>query len=93
MRRQLRMYRVKDGELDAWIDEWRTNVLPLRRAAGFEVVGPWVDREEQLFVWVVGHDAFESADEEYYASPERAALDPDPTRHLAETRTWLLEDA
>jgi len=93
MRWQLRMYRVKDGELDAWIDEWRRRVLPLRRSAGFEVLGPWVEREERLFVWLLGHHDFEAADAAYYASPERTSLDPDPARHLEEIRSWLMEDA
>jgi hypothetical protein len=93
VRFQLRMYRVKPDEMDEWIGEWRENVLPLRRAKGFTVLGPWVRREEDLFVWLVGHEDLESANEAYYTSPERAALDPDPARHLAETNAWILEEA
>lgn len=77
--------------MDAWIREWRAHVLPLRLAKGFDVVGPWVRREENLFVWLVGHDELEDANDAYYASPERAMLVPDPTRHLAATETWILE--
>lgn len=90
---QLRMYRVRAGEMDEWISEWREHVVPLRRANGFTVLGPWIRREEDLFVWLVGHEELEAANEAYYASPERAALDPDPARHLAETSTWILEEA
>jgi hypothetical protein len=91
MQFQLRMYRVRPGEMDDWIDEWRRHVLPLRRAKGFTVVGPWVRREEDLFVWLIGHDELEAANEAYYTSPERAALDPDPARHLAETNAWVID--
>lgn len=91
MQWQLRVYRVKDGELEDFAREWREHVLPLRRAAGFEVLGPWTSAQGE-FVWLVGHDDLESADAAYYASPERTMLDPDPARHLAETRTWLLEE-
>ncbi len=91
MRFQLRMYRVKPGEMGEWLREWREGVLPLRRAQGFSVVGPWVGREEDLFVWLVGHEDLEAANEGYYASPERQALDPDPARHLEKTETWIVE--
>jgi hypothetical protein len=91
MRYQLRMYRVKPGALDEWVREWREYVLPLRRSRGFEVLGPWIRREDDLFVWLIGHDDLEEANASYSASPERAALDPDPARHLAETSTWILE--
>jgi hypothetical protein len=88
---QLRMYTIKPGELDDWVNEWREHVLPLRRAHGFAVVGPWVRREEDLFVWLIGHENLAAANEAYYASPERRSLDPDPARHLRETRTWHVD--
>ena len=91
MQWQLRMYRVKDGEWDAWLAGWRRHVLPLRRAKGFEVRGPWRTEDGQ-FVWLLGHDGLTRADSDYYASPERAAVEPDPARHVAEARTWTMED-
>jgi hypothetical protein len=90
---QLRVYRVREGELDEWVEEWRERVLPLREAAGFEVLGPWVTPAEHRFVWIVGHDEFEIADAAYYQSPERAALQPDPARHLEDVQTFLMEPA
>jgi hypothetical protein len=91
MQFQLRMYRVKSGEMDDWVSEWREHILPLRRALGFTVVGPWLRREEDLFVWLVGHEDLRAANEAYYASPERKELDPDPARHLGATETWIVE--
>ena len=91
MRFQLRMYRVRPGEMDEWIREWSEQVLPLRRRQGFSVLGPWVAREEDLFVWLVGHRDLEAANAAYYASPERRSLDPDPARHLAETNAWIVQ--
>jgi hypothetical protein len=85
------MYRVREGELDEWVTEWREHVLPLRRAHGFEVLGPWIVRGENRFVWIIGHEDVEAANEAYYGSPERQALEPDPTRHLAETQAWLMD--
>ena len=89
MRLLLRIYTIRPGELEDWIAEWRTSVLPLRRRLGFDVLGAWVSEEESTFTWLLGYDGpggIEAANEAYYASPERAALDPDPARHIAEAR-------
>jgi hypothetical protein len=66
-------------------------ILPLRRKYGFEVVGAWTARDEDTFVWIIGHAEFEAANERYYASPERVSLDPDPTRHLAESDAKMMD--
>jgi hypothetical protein len=88
---QLRDYTVKAGAMDEWLAEWARVVHPLRRQFGFEVVGAWVSRDENRFVWIIGHSDFEARDRAYYESPERSGLDPDPARHLARTTTLLLD--
>jgi NIPSNAP len=92
MQWQLRLYRAKEGELEEFVREWRERVLPLRRAHGFDVIGPWVT-EDRRFAWIVGHEDLAAADAEYYASAGRAAIVPDPARHLAETEHIAMEDA
>ena len=88
---QLRSYVVKQGEMDEWLTEWREKVVPLRLEFGFEVVGAWVIGEESRFVWIVRHDGdFEARDKDYYASPERKAIAPDPARHLADVETMMM---
>jgi hypothetical protein len=82
MRYQLRTYGVLPGHAEDFAREWREQVVPLRRRHGFEVVGGWIVEEGDRFVWIVGHEDFEAADRAYYESPERAAMDPDPRRHL-----------
>jgi hypothetical protein len=82
---QLRIYTIREGEFDEWVQEWSAHVAPLRRGLGFDVLGPWVDREQRTFVWLLGYDreeGFAAADERYYASEERHAIDPDPARHI-----------
>ena len=40
-------------------------------------------------IWLLGYDGpdgIEAANASYYDSPERAALDPNPARHIAEAR-------
>jgi hypothetical protein len=88
---QLRDYRVKTEELDEWLAEWREQVYPLRLVSGFELVGAWIAREQNRFVWIIGHDDLQAANDAYYASPDRAAMDPDPARHLARVEETRLE--
>ena len=88
---QLRSYVVKQGEMDEWLAEWRSKVVPLRCEFGFEIVGAWVIEQESRFVWIVGHDGdFAGRDKDYYASPERKAIAPDPARHLENVETKMM---
>lgn len=93
MRFQLRTYRVKPGLMDEWLESFATGALPVRRQFGFSVLGPWVVRDEDRFIWIVGHEDFEAADKAYYESPERAALDPPPTHYLDEVVTVMMDAA
>ena len=90
---QLRMYKAKEGELDVFIREWRTGVVPLRRKFGFKVEGAWSIPSKNEFIWIISYDGpegFEARDAAYYASPERKGLSPDPARHLTHTDTRLM---
>jgi hypothetical protein len=92
LRYQHREYLVERGRLDDFVGEWREHVLPLRLALHCGLLGPWLDREASRFVWIVGYDGdLEEANARYYASPERAAMDPDPARLIEEQRLVLLE--
>ena len=94
---QLRISRVHDGRLEEFLSGWAGGVAPLRERFGFRVDGAWAAVGEDTFCWLLSHDgdeaAFREADARYYASPERAALDPDPARLLAETRTLFVRAA
>lgn len=90
----LRIYTIRAGEMEEWIAEWRAHVVPLRRRLGFTVLGAWVSEEESTFTWLLGYDGpdgLEAANAAYYHSPERAALDPDPARHIAEARQLAVQ--
>ncbi len=97
MATQLREYVIVDGALDQFVEEWRTQLAPLRRSLGFGIDGAWTVPGEHRFVWLLSHpggwDAFEEADRRYFASPERAAIRPDPARLIQEQVTRRLEPA
>jgi hypothetical protein len=91
---QLREYRIRDGQMDAWIAGWTDGVVPLRLEFGFEILGAWVDRQDDRFVWLIGYsgaDGFDAANERYYASPKRAALRPEPSELIEEARKVMVE--
>jgi hypothetical protein len=89
---QLRSYEVRPGEMEEWLEEWSRLVLPLRLEHGFELVGAWQIEDGDRFVWILAYDGdFAAADADYYASPARAALDPDPARHLENAETRMLQ--
>ena len=77
-----------------WIEEWRSRIVPLRVTAGFKVLGAWIVDGTDQFVWIISYDgpkAWQEAESDYYASPERKALQPDPARHLAQTSARLMK--
>ena len=93
MTSQLREYTVKPGEMDEWIAEWRAQIVPLRMKAGFKVLSAWTVDGTDQFVWIIAYDgpkSWQDAEADYYGSPERKAVQPDPARHLAHTSARLM---
>ena len=71
---QLRDYRIKPGHMDDWVAGWESGIVPLRRQEGFTIVGAWLDRAHNRFVWLVGYsgsDGFDAGEARYHALPER----------------------
>ena len=96
MATQLRDYRIVAGSLDQFVDEWLTQIAPIRRETGFTIERAWTVDSESRFVWVLSYpgdwDAFDAADRTYYASPARAAIDPDPARLIESQATARLTE-
>ena len=90
MATELRDYRITHGELEQWVEEWRSGIAPLRRELGFTIERAWRVDEDSRFVWLLSHPgdwaAFEAADRAYYDSPQRMSLEPNPAR-LIEDQT------
>lgn len=91
---QLRDYRIRHGQMDEWVSQWRTRIVPLRTEAGFDVIGAWVDAPNDRFVWLLGYsgaDGFHAADDRYYASQQRRELHPDPAALIEEARQSMVD--
>ena len=90
MEYQLRLYEAKPGERELFIEEWRDVIVPLRREAGFEVVGAWREGANG-FVWILSYDGdLEAADALYYVADARTTMTHDPARHLTKAETRLM---
>lgn len=91
---QLRRYTINKGRLDDFVSAWRAGVYPLRLKFGFTIDGAWIIRERSEFIWIMSFegspDDWKVRDVAYYASAERAALDPDPAQWIARAEQWLL---
>ena len=76
-----------------WLEEWRSQIVPLRLKHGFRILGSWTVDGTDQFVWIITYDgpmSWAEADRDYYQSPERKAIDPDPARHLANTNARMM---
>ncbi|MGN6446669.1 hypothetical protein [Amnibacterium sp.] len=75
---QLRRYRIVEGELPAFLDWWRSRLLPARQAYGFRLESALVVPETGEFVWAVSAEgdeaAFAALDAAWAGSGERAAV-------------------
>jgi hypothetical protein len=90
---QLRDYTIRPGQLDTFVELWTTHVRPLRKKKGFVIEGAWKIPTEERFVWIVsydGPDGWEPANHKYYESPERKAMDPDPSSFILSQRTCFI---
>ena len=91
---QLRIYTIREGLMDEWTEKFVAELIPPRRANGFDVVGTWVNEADSQFVWIVAYDGeleWEDAVERYYASRERNAISFDPMDYIEEVDTRLLD--
>ncbi len=94
MTNQLRVYTINRGMLDEFIQVWKQQVYPLRIRLGFTVTGVWINRQTNQFIWIVsytGPKSWEEMEQAYYSSPERKAMNPDPTQYIARIEASFVE--
>lgn len=89
---QLRIYTINKERMDDFVRAWTAGVFPLRQRFGFHIDGAWIIKERNEFVWLLSYDGddWEAKDAAYYASSERAALNPDPSQYIARPEHWFL---
>ena len=96
MQAQLRIYDIKDGLMDEFINEFQTKIVPPRQQYGFDIVGSWIVPDRNQFVWVVTYDGdleWQAAVDRYYHSPERSSADFDPDQYIEAMDVRMLQPA
>ena len=94
MTTQLRIYTINRGQLHQFAQEWKEKVLPLRVAHGFQIEAAWTVEATNQFVWVLsyqGDEDWPAKEAAYYASTERASIEPNPARLIARAEELEIE--
>lgn len=92
---ELRIYTANKGKLDDFVKLWNEKLAPNHERYGLKILGAWVNRPQNEFVWI---RAFESeADRDartktYFDSPERKAIGDLPASHLAKTEVRTVDN-
>ena len=91
---QLRTYTVKPGMLDSFVSLWRESLAPLHEQYGIRILGGWVHRETNQFIWMRAFPdeaSIEPMTRTYESSPERTAIGDRPRSHLEKLDVQLVE--
>ncbi len=88
---QVRIYTINRGMLDSWIQLFNEKIVPTSARFGVTVVGAWVNRPQNEFIWVRTFES-EAALKVYEDSPERAAYSPQTGSHIAKIEVRTVEN-
>ena len=50
---EMRDFKIQSGQMAAFIEAWRSGVVPLRQSHGFRIAGAWSVPSEDRFVWIL----------------------------------------
>ncbi|SRR5579875_2775728 len=92
---EVRIYTANKGKLDEFVKVWNEKLAPIHERYGIKLLGAWVNRPQNEFVWirVFENEAERDAKiETYFASPERKAIGDLPQSLLAKTEVRTVED-
>src|SRR5437870_10893843 len=69
---QVRIYTINRGEMEAFLKHFTEQTLPLHEQAGIPIVGMWVNRPQNEFIWVRAFANEQDRDEKMRAFREAA---------------------
>ena len=49
---QIRIYTINKGEMDNFVKHFKEEIAPLHEKIGVPIVGAWVNRPQNEFIWV-----------------------------------------
>jgi hypothetical protein len=88
---QVRIYTINRGMMDSWVKVFNEKIVPTSAKFGVHVIGAWVNRPQNEFIWV---RTFESQEKlrEYEGSAERAAYSGETGPHIAKIEVREVEE-
>jgi len=89
---QVRIYTINRGMMDSWIRVFNEKIVPTSASFGIRVIGAWVNRPQNEFIWVRTFEDEETL-KRYETSSERAAYTPETSSHIAKTEVRNVEAA
>ena len=92
---QIRIYTIREGQLQQFAKEWMEKVYPLRLEQGYRIDGAWLIEKKNQFVWLLIHDgpgSWPAKEEAYYTSADREAMDPNPARLILRPEEYFVEN-
>ncbi len=92
---QLRIYKIKENELDTFAKEWQVTIKSLREKLGFTIPYAYTNPETNEFIWLLSYEGKESwadLDESYHSSSERKAMNPNPARNILEMKNYFVNE-
>ena len=88
---QVRIYTINRGMLDSWVKVFNEKIVPTSAQYGVNVIGAWVNRPQNEFIWVRTFDNDETL-KTYESSPERATYTPQTSQHIAKIEVRAVEN-
>lgn len=74
---QIRIYTINKGEMDNFLEHFKADVMALHEKIGVPIVGTWVNRPQNEFIWVRTYKdkaELEAKGKEFRAAVEAAGV-------------------
>jgi hypothetical protein len=92
---EVRIYTMNRGKLDDFVKLWNEKLAPIHAMYELKILGAWVNRPQNEFVWIRVFDDEADRDAKtklYMESPERRALGDAPQKLEAKIEVRTVED-
>ena len=92
---QVRIYTINKGMMEEWIKLFNEKLVPIHAKVGINIVGAWVNRSQNEFIWIRTFEDEQEAEEKnraYLQHPDRRALGNSVQAYEAKTEVRTVED-
>ena len=83
---QIRIYTINKGEMDSFMKHFKEDVMVLHQKIGVPIVGTWVNRPQNEFIWVRTYK--DKAEMEAKSKEFQAAVAAAGVKLVAMLRRW-----